>query len=67
MEMYVISKEKDGAELRREKRKNPYHTVCKEDNSSLEINEAMDRCAGGYKWAFSEKAKMAWDRIFRGK
>ena len=59
-EVRVISSDKDGADLRREKRKNRYHVQCDGTADDYEINEAI-QSVGGKQF---RGLGAAWERIF---
>jgi hypothetical protein len=59
----VISSDKDGAELRREKKENRYHIRCNGSNDNDHINEAISS-VNRSQWG---SLGSAWDRIFGGK
>lgn len=63
MDIYVISSEKYGKELKREKHKHSYHTVCKGKRDDDVINEAIQSLRRGRSYAVSGEA---WERIFEG-
>lgn len=60
----VISSNLDGAELRREERKNSYFTRCKGSSDDVNINEAISSCNKGKHYTTNPEA---WERIFGDK
>ena len=62
-EVRVISSDKDGADLRREKRKNRYHVRCDGTADDAEINDAI-RSVGGQQ--FLGLRAEDYERIFGG-
>ena len=64
MEIKVVSSDVDGAQLRRHKRSNPYHTRCTGKHDDDEISEAINHAGRGKVWFIASKA---WERIFEGK
>jgi hypothetical protein len=50
MDINVISVDLDGAELRKEKRKNPMHTRCDGTADEGNIKEASERATKGKTW-----------------
>lgn len=61
-EVRVISSDKDGADLRREKRKSRYHTRCDGAGDDCEINEAAQSLGGQSMFTSAED----YERIFGG-
>lgn len=61
--VYVISGDHDGAELRRQKRKNEYHVRCTGKDDDQVIQEVINTQRA---MTYSIPAQ-AWDRIFGGK
>ena len=59
-EIRVISADKDGADLRREKRRSSKYLRCDGTADDVEINEAL-RSLGGKVWTLPSDA---WERIF---
>ena len=57
----VISGGKDGAELRREQRKDRYYSRCDGAADDAEINEAIQNANKGNMWVISAEH---WDRVF---
>jgi len=57
----VISGNKDGADLRREQRKNPMHLRCDGTADNHEINEAIQNANKGMMFAFRAED---YERIF---
>ena len=60
----VISGQKDGADLRREQRKERYYSRCDGTADNDEINEAIQNANKGMMWAVPAKD---YERIFGGK
>jgi hypothetical protein len=63
MEIRVISGDKDGADLRREKRKASYYERCSGKADNEQIQGALDRAPQGSKFYISGSD---YDRIFGG-
>ena len=61
-EVRVISSDKDGADLRREKRKNRYHVRCDGTADDAEINDAIRGLGGQSMFTSAED----YERIFGG-
>ena len=61
-EVRVISSDKDGADLRREKRKSRYHVQCDGTADDCEINEAIQSLGGQSMFTSAED----YERIFGG-
>uniref|UniRef100_A0A6M3LFY7 Uncharacterized protein n=1 Tax=viral metagenome TaxID=1070528 RepID=A0A6M3LFY7_9ZZZZ len=57
----VISGEKDGADLRREKAKQKYCATCTGTADNQQIEDALDFTGKGETWVLPEGA---WNRIF---
>jgi len=57
----VISADLDGAELRREKRKNPYHVRCDGKADDQDINDAIQSVNKSARWTILADV---WERIF---
>jgi hypothetical protein len=64
MNVKVISEEIDGAELRREQVRNPYHARCDGREDNEQIQDALDRSA---KESFMAIRAEDYERIFGGK
>lgn len=62
MEEIRVIANKDGADLRRDMRKHPYHSRCDGTADDVEINEAIES-VGKAIWGLPDGA---WERIFRG-
>lgn len=60
-EIGIISSDLDGAELRREKRKNPRHVCCNGRDDAGAIQEALNHTDRTFFAGLGE----AWERIFR--
>lgn len=61
-EVRVITSDKDGADLRREKRKSRYHVRCDGRADDAEINEAIQGLGGQSMFISADD----WERIFGG-
>ena len=59
-EVRVISSDKDGADLRREKRKSRYHVRCDGTADDCEINDAIQSLGGQSMFTSAED----YERIF---
>jgi len=63
MDINVISSDIDGAELRREERKNPWHSRCYGNHDEAKIMDAGKKAAkGGSVWTLPDGT---WERIFK--
>jgi len=62
-EIHVILDGMDGAELRREKQKNPYHARCDGKQDNEQIQDAVDH-VGTHQFSIPGAI---WERIFGGK
>ena len=59
-EIRIISADKDGADLRREKKKSSKYLRCDGTADDIEINEAIQNL-GGKTWSLP---RGAWERVF---
>ncbi len=60
-EIFLISADKDGAELARARRKHRYHLRCDGRGDEAAINEAIESVGRGRMWSISPEA---WERVF---
>ena len=60
-EVRVISADKDGADLRRERRKSSQYVRCDGTADEVQVNEALRGVTKGKVWAMPSEA---WSRIF---